>query len=365
VPTYNNITILCSYLNAFGGYEKIVAYTANLFAEKGKQVTLVILAETAESFFTLHEKVRIIQLPLNFGITPKGNMITRKIKMLGDLKKLRRTLKKLDPSMVIATEYPYVIASVICNPGKETKIVCWEHSHFKANIKNKFWTKLFRLTYPKLDKIVCQNQDEKKLLLPVNDKVTVIPYFVNSSVPAASLQNKTILTVARLAPIKGITHLLQTAKMILHSYPGWQWKIIGEGELKKEVTDFIEKEDLQNKLILQPPVDQDIHSEYQNASLLVMTSLNECFPMVLLEALSNRLPCIAFDCDTGPRHIITHNDDGLLVEKENPVKLAEAITSLIEDEELRKKMGANAFKNIQRFSPEIVYQLWEKEVFTL
>src|SRR5258705_14002350 len=99
--------------------------------------------------------------------------------------------------------------------------------------------------------------------------------------------------------------------------------------------------------------------------MLVMTSLNECFPMVLLEALGNGLPCIAFDCDTGPRHIITHNEDGLLVEKEDPVKLAEAISSLIVNEEQRKKMGTNAFKNIQRFSPDVIYELWNKEVFTL
>ncbi len=324
---------------------------------------MIILAETSESFFTLDEKVRVIQLPLHFGITPKGNMLTRKIKMFFDIRKLRKTLKKINPSLVIATEYPYTIASIIGKPSQQTKIVCWEHSHFSVNFKNKFWTNLFKLTYPKLNQIVCQSTDEKELYKTVNKNITVIPYFIDRSEYTAALQNKIILTVARLAPIKGIPHLLKAAKQVLNKHPDWKWKIIGEGELEKDVTDFIEKENLHNKLILQKPVNQNIHWEYQNSSLLVMTSINECFPMVLLEALSNGLPCIAFDCDTGPRHIITHNDDGLLVEKENPMQLAKAISSLIQDEALRKNMGANAIRNIQRFSRENVYQLWNTEVF--
>ena len=339
--------------------------TANLFAEKGNQITLVLLADTAESYYPIHEKIPVIQLPLTFGIMKKGNMISRKIKMIRDILTLRRTLKKLKPSLVICTEYPYAIAAILSRPGNGTKIVSWEHTHFSVNIKNKFWTKLFRLTYPKLDKIICLNEDEKRLFQPVHDQVMVIPNFVERSANASALQNKTILTVARLAPIKGIIHLLQAAKIILKAKSGWQWKIIGDGELEKEVKEFIKKERLQNKLILQKPVDQDIHAEYQNASLLVMTSINECFPMVLLEALSNGLPCIAFDCDTGPRHIIRHNEDGLLVEKENPGKLAEAISLLISNEEQRKKMGTNAMKNVQRFSPELIYDLWNKEVFIL
>lgn len=342
-----------------------MANTASLFAEKGEKITLIILADTAASYFPIHKDIRVIQLPLTFGIMKGGNMLTRKIKMLKDIQSLKKTLKQLQPSLIISTEYPYTIASVICRPDKQTKIVSWEHTHFSVNIKNRFWTTLFRTCYPKLDKIVCLNNDEKKLFQPINEKITVIPNFVDPPGNVSGLQNKIILTVARLDPIKGIPHLLQAAKSVLHSHPGWQWKIIGDGELEPEVSNFIEKENLQHKLILQKPVDQNIHAEYQNASMLVMTSLNECFPMVLLEALSNGLPCIAFDCDTGPRHIITHQEDGLLVEKENPDKLAVAISSLIEDEELRKKMGGNAIKRIQRFSSQHVYQLWKEEIFTL
>jgi glycosyltransferase involved in cell wall biosynthesis len=80
--------------------------------------------------------------------------------------------------------------------------------------------------------------------------------------------------------------------------------------------------------------------------------------MVLLEAMSHGVPCIAFDCETGPRHIITHNVDGYLVEKENPAKLAEAIEILIENEQKRKKFGAAAKENVRRFSSEVIINKW-------
>ena len=84
--------------------------------------------------------------------------------------------------------------------------------------------------------------------------------------------------------------------------------------------------------------------------------------MVLLEAQSVGLPCIAFDCETGPRHIISNNTDGILVEKENTTKLAEAINSLITNEEKRIKMGVAAFENVQRFSPDAIYKFWEEKI---
>jgi glycosyltransferase involved in cell wall biosynthesis len=360
-----HIAIISSHLNLAGGYERIVPYTANLFAEKGIQTTLVILGDTAKSFYPIDKKVRVIQKNADFGITQKGNIISRKIKMLRDLITLREVLKELDAGTVICTEYPFAVSAILCGGKKYATIVSWEHTHFNANIKNTFWTKLFRRTYPKLDAIVCLNKDEKELFKPLNKKVTVIPNFVIPVDAISTLRSKVILTIARLTAVKGIIHLLQTAKLVLQQHREWQWKIIGSGEMKEDVLHFIEKENLQKRLLLQEPVSHNIQLEYQNASLYVMTSLNECFPMVLLEALSNGLPCISFDCDTGPRHIITNNQDGLLVEKENTEKLAAAISSLINDEEKRKMMSKNAVQSSQRFSPDAVYKQWEEKIFTL
>jgi glycosyltransferase involved in cell wall biosynthesis len=242
-------------------------------------------------------------------------------------------------------------------------VVAWEHHHYYELKRNLFWNRMFRLTYPRLDAVVCLNGDEQKLFQTINHHSLVVPNFI-APVSIHPLRQKQILTVARLTPVKGIGFLLAAAREVLLNHPGWQWKIIGDGELKKEVTDFIAEENLSGRLILQAPVDHNILAEYQQSSLYVMTSRNECFPMTLLEAQQAGLPCIAFDCESGPRHIITA-DNGILVEKENVSQLITAISLLITNEEKRKQMGQNALENVQRFSPDIVYAAWEEQVFTL
>lgn len=360
----NHIVLIASHLNIAGGYERIVADTVNLFAKKGKKITLLLLAKNDESFYPLHKNVEVIRLPLDFGIispetVSKGNVFTRKAKMLQDLLTLRRTLKKIKPSLLIASEYSFVVAAILTTQRNKMKIFSWEHTHFSVNTKNKFWSVMCKLFYPKLDGIICLNPDEKKLHEPLNKNVVVIPNFIHKPNKASTLSNKTILTIARLEAVKGIDLLFKTAKTVLNKHSDWKWKLIGDGALRIEIEEFIKKENLTGQFLLQSPRNHDIGPEYQNASLYVMTSVNECFPMVLLEALSYGLPCIAFNCETGPRHIIKNNVDGMLIEKRNTIAMADAISNLIIDEEKRKAMGENAIENVNRFTSESIYQLWE------
>ena len=358
----DHIVIICSRLDLPGGIERAIINTANLFTEKGHDVSLVILDETAELFYPLHTRIHIIRQPLSFGITQEGNILTRKIKLLSDVLKLRRILKKLKPGLVIATEYPFATAAVLTGIRNPARVVSWEHHHYNELGKSAFWKRMERFTYPKLDAVVCLNEDEKKYYEQLNAKPVVIPNFITRSIVTGSHRSNRILTVARLTEVKGIGLFLQTAKIVLQKHPGWTWKIIGDGEMKKEVMEFIKKENLTGRLIIQTPVDHNIQKEYEEASIYVMTSKHECFPMTLLEAMAAALPCIAFDCETGPRHIITDKEDGLLIEVEDPQQLAEAISLLITDEEKRKKMGEKALENVRRFSADRVYELWKTTI---
>jgi glycosyltransferase involved in cell wall biosynthesis len=218
---------------------------------------------------------------------------------------------------------------------------------------------LFRTTYPNLDTIVCLNKEEQAHFEKFS-KTVIIPNFTrNKSGQHSQLNSKTILTIGTLIPRKGIDLLLLSAKDVLLKHPDWKWKLIGSGPMKEQVDNFIKDQNFHGRFLLQDSVSSDINDEYLNASIYVLTSRSETLPMVLLEAISYGLPCVSFDCPTGPSEIINDKVDGLLVEKENTAKLSQTISFLIDDEEKIKIMGANAIKNSKRFNAETVYQLWE------
>ena len=152
--------------------------------------------------------------------------------------------------------------------------------------------------------------------------------------------------------------MLQAAFVILKKYPDWIWLIIGEGTHQPLIESFIKENNLQNLKLLSPS-SADLSNYYLSASVYVMTSRIEPFGMVLIEAMNHGLPVIAFDCDNGPRHIITQSVDGLLVEKDNPQKLIESISLLIENTIMSKEMGIAAKKNVQRFYSDNVVHEWK------
>lgn len=356
-----HIVIACSYLHVPGGYEKAMITTANLFAAKGNKVTLLIIDHTAATYYPVHPQVQVIQRNMNFGITQRGNTISRKIKMWRETKQFARLIRQLKPGYLICAEYPIAIAAILGGVSKYTKVFSWEHHHFHTLELNRFWQYLFKKTYYKLDAVVCLNKDEQACYLPFNNKATVIPNFIEP--PAVTEQVKKeyqLLSVTRFNHIKGIDLLMQAAKQLLPQHPGWKWKVIGYGEQKEEFLSFIRQEHLTGQLIYQAADKTDITQEYQSASIHVMTSRNECFPLVLLEAMSNGLPCIAFDCDTGPRHIIQNEVTGLLVPKEDVQAMTEAVILLVKDEEKQYGMSVRAKEAVKQFYPGNVYSLWEQ-----
>ena len=137
----------------------------------------------------------------------------------------------------------------------------------------------------------------------------------------------------------------------------WKVLIVGKGLLQTELENRILLEKLSDKIEIISPT-QEIDSFYQQASIFVLPSLIEGLPNALLEAMSAGLPCVSFDCDTGPREVIVDNENGYLVPIKNTEHLAAKINMLLHDSVLRNDIGIKAKKTMENYSIEkIAYQI--------
>lgn len=104
----------------------------------------------------------------------------------------------------------------------------------------------------------------------------------------------------------------------------------------------------------------NIYKEYQNSASYVMSSRYEGWGLVLVEAMSCGLPCVSFDCPYGPSDIIRDGEDGFLVENGNIQQLAEKMELLINNKELRERLGVRARLNAARFTSDNIMPQWTK-----
>lgn len=146
-------------------------------------------------------------------------------------------------------------------------------------------------------------------------------------------------------------------EIVNKKHPDWKLEIWGDGPLKRKIQQQIEDAHLSNVVELKGYT-YDIPSKLLEASLFVLSSDSEGFPMVLLEAMSCGLPVISSNCKYGPSEIITDGKDGYLVPMRDEKTMAAQINVLIENEDMRKKMGEVAFKTSQKYSVNNIIEQW-------
>ena len=121
--------------------------------------------------------------------------------------------------------------------------------------------------------------------------------------------------------------------------------IIGDGQLKSKLEEKINMYNINDKVRILP-FTKNIRDEYLNLSIYALTSYDEGFPMVLLEAREFGLPCIEFK-SFGAYIIIKDGEDGILIDNGDIENFAKRLQELINDKELMRQLGNRAKKIIK------------------
>lgn len=221
----------------------------------------------------------------------------------------------------------------------------WDHLYKRANaitILTKYDLPFFSIRNKKV--VVMENPCSFGVLMKNNEK-----------------RDQAIIAVGDLNRYaKGFDNLLKVASDVLPRFPNWVLKIIGEGDKGKKYLQNMAHEFEISDQVEFLGFRSDVNKIMRSSEIFCLSSRFEGLPMVLLEALSQKMACISFDCITGPSEIIENNFNGFLVEDQNIEEMTLKLTELIENESLRRKFQNNAPHVLDKYSIENVGNKWMK-----
>lgn len=356
-----------------GGMERVLLNKVTYLSQlPGWEVSVVTTDQHQRPpFYPFPEKVRMTDLDINYSDdNDKGAWK----KIFGYLRKRREHKRKL--TALLEKERPDIVVSLY--PSESSFIPDIKDGSKK--VLELHFCKFFRLQYGRkgllgwIDKWRTRQDErivrrfDKFVVLTHEDKgywgnlpnMEVIPNAaMHVSKSYSDVTNKRVIAVGRLDYQKGFDRLIEAWELIQRTgeWTDWRLDIFGQGEWKDMLQQMIDERGLQHAVRINKPTKQ-IGEEYVKSSLLVMSSHYEGFPMVMIEAMACGLPVVSFDYKCGPKDIIQHGINGLLVPDGDIKALANAMRKVMADEAYRRMLSQNARKVVDTYSEEAVMKQW-------
>jgi glycosyltransferase involved in cell wall biosynthesis len=351
-----------------GGIEKVMAEKANYFANlPGVEVFILTTEQKGNPpCYPLNSAVKLMDMGIDYERTQSYFSKANLRKVLKHFRKQKSILSEIRPDVIISPNYNFDHYWLPFIKGKAKLIKERHSSRYREAEMRKTGGFLSKLRWKfndwidtKYTHIVVLNPDEKNYVKSSN--AVVIPNPMGSVDFISPLAKKQVIAAGRIAPVKAFDELIHIWALVRNEFPDWQLHIYGDDYLgtQSKLEKLIQENNLEKEITFMGSV-PDLRLTMQEYSIYAMTSETECFPMVLLESLSVGLPIVSYDCPNGPRHIITHQEDGFLVENKNRNAFAESFRKLMNSQELRTEMGKKAKENSKRFTTEVVMEQWKK-----
>jgi len=179
-------------------------------------------------------------------------------------------------------------------------------------------------------------------------------------------REKVFLSVGRLTNTKNHVQLIKAFAAIKDQIPDWRVEIFGKGVLEAELEDLITTLDVADQVFLMGHTSK-IGEQYAKASVFVLPSWNEGFPLVMGEAFTYRLPALGFSDCTGVNFLIKDDENGILLPERSTEDLSNALLALATDDALRQRLsdGARSFIDKGEYSYDNVMEIWTEKLESL
>lgn len=314
---------------------------ANAFVRRRYDVDLVLVQARGVLFDDLDPRVRVIDLA-----APR---------LAASLRPLVGYLRARRPDVLLAAMWPLTVVAVVANrlAGSPASVMLSEHSILSlapANagpLKQLVLRQTVRYFYPLADRAIAVSKgvaaDLARLggIAPENIAVIHNPiggsgytaYRRHGGVcpdPWGRSPGKRILSVGNLKPVKDHRTLIHAFARVRERMEA-TLAVVGEGPLRPQLERLVEELGLTRSVVL-PGYVPEPRPWYEGADVFALSSVNEGFGNVLVEALQLGLPVVSTDCPSGPREILCDGEFGALVPVGDPDAMASALVDALSRE---------------------------------
>ena len=282
---------------------------------------------------------------------------------------LYKKIIDVDPDVILtSTEHPihskiaYFLSRIM-----DKKLLIWTESwmHIEENFSMKIYHSVSRYILKNADAVLVHGRAQKKYCVTMGieeNNIFLFPFAINDLQKTESdtsiqvpTNKKVILYVGRLNKQKGIEYLLKAFKKYEQDYKDSYLLIVGTGEHEEYYRSLSDRLQIQNIIFYgQIPI-AEIKSAYDDANLFVLPSCRyrgkyEGWGLVLNEATSMALPVIATDAVGSAQDLIQNGINGYIVKNKSVDELFNAMKKIIENDDLRERMGKESRKIFERYN---------------
>lgn len=361
------VFILVDQIKKTGGIERLVVIKANYWSKVFNYDVSIITTEQENVLpvYNLEKDVQLLDLNIKYGESLSYFHPLNWKNIINNILKIKKIINQHRPDYIIVA--PHIPATYFLPFIKgKTKII--KEFHFtkfykKSSIKNK----LFEWIEAKYNKLVVLSNEEKKYY-PANNTIVIPNPIEYNRVSTTPIDQKQFIALAilRFAPVKQIDKMVCLWESFYKSNPRWQLHIYGKQDdlYFPPVEKLVKEKNLEETIIFKGET-KDVSEALESGKVLLMTSSQECFPMVILEAMAHGVPTISFDSPTGPRNIISHQEDGIIVPLNNINKFVSELTIFSNNISLQKYLSQNAKLKAQKFEINQIMKEWKDKIFEL
>lgn len=271
---------------------------------------------------------------------------------------LREHLATLEADVVVTTT-PELLAVVTQLLPDDVAVVHQEHRSSSSRVNDLGALLTFA---PRADVVVSLTEAMSRWLAgrlgDAAPEMLVVPNpLPQHEQPRSPLDQRVFVSAGRLAPEKQFEHVIDAFAEVADELPGWRLRILGDGPRAEILRSQVAKVGLTDRIDL-PGATRDMAAEWAGASVCVLASKGEGYPLILQEAMSAGVPPVSYDCPSGPREIIHDGVDGLLATPGSKASLATAMLRVAADDDLRRRLGAAALQRSAEWEATALARRW-------